>query len=61
MTSSGEYYGKLAYETYCSCVGGKAYNGDPLPTWEEQRAREDQKIPDAWVEAAEVVRAAGNP
>jgi hypothetical protein len=23
----------LAYETYCKAVGGKAFNGDPLPSW----------------------------
>lgn len=23
------------YSTYCQSVGGVAYNGDPLPTWEE--------------------------
>jgi hypothetical protein len=21
------------YTTYCDAVGGKAFNGDPLPTW----------------------------
>lgn len=26
---------KLAYETYCASVGGRAFNGDPLPDWEK--------------------------
>lgn len=56
-----EILGKLAYETYCRAVGGKAFNGDRLPTWEEQRARDDQTIPNAWVEAAVAVKACGNP
>lgn len=25
--------GEAAYETYCKAVGGKAFNGDPLPSW----------------------------
>lgn len=25
----------VLYETYCAAVGGKALNGDPLPSWEE--------------------------
>lgn len=23
----------LLYKTYCDAVGGKAFNGDPLPDW----------------------------
>lgn len=23
----------LLYEAYCKAVGGKAFNGDPLPDW----------------------------
>jgi len=56
-----EILGKLAYETYCAAVGGKSFNGDKLPTWEEQRAREDQTIPNAWVEVAMTIKAQGNP
>ncbi len=29
---------KAAYTSYCKNVGGKAFNGDPLPTWEEFEA-----------------------
>ena len=25
----------LLYTDYCRAVGGKAFNGDPLPDWEE--------------------------
>jgi hypothetical protein len=30
-----EQHAKNVYELYCESVGGKAFNGDPLPTWEE--------------------------
>lgn len=26
---------QVAYASYCAAVGGKAFNGDPLPKWEE--------------------------
>jgi len=26
--------GRVAWDTYSKAVGGKAYNGDPLPTWD---------------------------
>lgn len=26
---------RAAYTAYCEAVGGVAFNGDPLPTWEE--------------------------
>jgi hypothetical protein len=26
---------QIAYESYCNSVGGKAFNGDPLPSWKE--------------------------
>lgn len=25
----------IMYETYCGAVGGRAFNGDPLPPWKE--------------------------
>lgn len=31
----GKVLGKTAWDTYKDTVGGKAFNGDPLPTWEE--------------------------
>lgn len=45
--------GKL-YDTYCEAVGGKAFNGDPLPAWEDFRA-DTEKTPqsDAWMVVAE--------
>lgn len=42
------------YETYCVEVGGKAFNGDPLPEWEAFRADPKKKLQsDAWVKTAE--------
>lgn len=41
------------YETYCKAVGGKAFNGDPLPSWREFAADESKKKQvDAWIEVA---------
>lgn len=41
------------YERYCEEVGGKAFNGDPLPKWEEFRADPSKKKQsDAWVKVA---------
>lgn len=40
------------YETYCAAVGGKAFNGDPLPKWAEFRADPSKQVQsDAWVAA----------
>lgn len=42
------------YEAYCEAVGGKAFNGDPLPKWEQFRADPSKKKQsDAWVKVAE--------
>jgi hypothetical protein len=29
---------QIVYESYCNSVGGKAFNGDPLPSWKELAA-----------------------
>lgn len=51
--------GKLAgmmYETYCVAVGGKAFNGDPLPDWNTFRGDANKKKQsDAWVAVALMV------
>lgn len=28
-------YGEIAYDAYCESVGGKAYNGEPLPAFKD--------------------------
>ena len=44
----------ILYRRYCEGVGGKAFNGDPLPSWETFRADpEKQKQSDAWIATAE--------
>lgn len=54
MTSNIEDFAARLYETYCVAVGGKAFNGDPLPLWVEFRADPKKKTQsDAWVRAAE--------
>lgn len=50
--------GKM-YETYCAAVGGKAFNGDPLPAWAEfsvDPAKETQA--NGWRAAAAASQAA---
>jgi hypothetical protein len=43
----------LLYRTYCVNVGGKAFNGDPLPTWEVFRADPSKQVQsDAWLKVA---------
>lgn len=42
------------YTTYCKAVGGKAFNGDPLPDWKTFRADPTkQKQVKAWVETSQ--------
>lgn len=49
-----ERAGQTAYDAYCREVGGKAFSGDPLPTWQEQRERSPY-IAAAWCVAAQAV------
>ena len=43
------------YDTYCASVGGKAFNGDPLPLAVEFFADETkQKQANAWRDTAQV-------
>lgn len=47
--------GKL-YTAYCIAVGGKAFNGDPLPDWETFRADPTKKKQsDAWLAVGRAV------
>lgn len=47
-----ELAGRL-YAVYCESVGGKAFNGDALPTWQRFRADPTKrKQSDAWVRVA---------
>jgi hypothetical protein len=47
---------RILYETYCAAVGGKAFNGDALPPWDEFAADEKKKLQsDAWLKVAETV------
>lgn len=41
------------YETYCAAVGGKAFNGDPLPAWAEFAVDPKKQVQaDGWRAAA---------
>lgn len=42
------------YTAYCAAVGGVAYNGDPLPSWEEFSADPSkEKQTNGWLAAAD--------
>jgi hypothetical protein len=48
-----EKFAGYLYETYCKAVGGKAFNGDLLPSWETFRADETKHVQsEAWVSVA---------
>lgn len=48
-----EKLARQMYDTYCEAVGGKAFNGDPLPGSEEFfKDPSKQKQADAWRAAA---------
>lgn len=41
------------YDKYCEAVGGVAFNGDPLPSWEDfKNDTKKKKQADAWREVA---------
>ena len=43
-----------AYTAYCESVGGKAFNGDLLPTWEFMcKDPSKTKLVEAWCRAAD--------
>jgi hypothetical protein len=46
------------YTAYCDAVGGKAFNGDPLPDWETfSKDPAKQKQVNAWLATAGAARA----
>jgi len=48
------YLAEHLYTTYCEKVGGKAFNGDNLPTWEGFSSDPTkQKQAQAWIAVAE--------
>lgn len=52
MPEITELAGEL-YETYCARVGGKAFNGDPLPKWEEFCKDPNKRVQaEGWVAVA---------
>lgn len=49
-----EELAREAYDVYCAAVGGKAWNGQPLPTAEEFFTDSAKKLQaDAWRAVAE--------
>ena len=43
--------GEIAYNAYGNSRGWKVFNGDPMPSWDEQ----DTAIQMAWIAAAQAV------
>ena len=40
---------EVLYTTYCGAVGGKAFNGDPLPDWKDFASDPKKQVQaDAW-------------
>lgn len=55
--SDSEIEAGIAYETYCRKVGGKAFNGDPLPDWTTFRSDPKKKVQsDAWVAVSDAMK-----
>ena len=53
MRSESEELAEHLYQTYCHNVGGKAFNGDPLPSWKEFQADPKKRIQsEAWIATA---------
>lgn len=51
---SDDKLGQTAWDTYNLNVGGKAVNGDPLPTWEQLKADPKRThIVTGWISAAQ--------
>ena len=51
-----EIYGQQAYDTYCTAVGGKAFNGDALPDWDTFRKDETKATQSAaWIAVGEFI------
>lgn len=43
----------ILYDDYCEAVGGKAFNGDPLPCWEDFESDPNKSVQsNAWKKVA---------
>lgn len=53
---SDDLLGKIAYNAYTKSVGGKSWNGDDLPTWDEMSLDiKKERLVTAWKEAGQAV------
>ena len=53
--SMTEINAEIAWDTYKESVGGKAFNGDPLPTWQEV-CEKNPRIANAWRDVAKALQ-----
>lgn len=52
-----EQHAKELYTAYCVEVGGKAFNGDPLPNWDSfYNDPNKEKQVNAWLKVGDIVR-----
>lgn len=52
-----EELAKRMYDAYCLAVGGKAFNGDPLPSWELFSVDPSKQLQvNGWLKAAQTQR-----
>lgn len=51
FSTTGLRLARIAYDAYCEAVGGKAFNGDDLPPFDDV----PQRIKDAWLAAVNAV------
>jgi len=56
MIPHEEHLACMAYTVYCQAVGGVAFNGDKLPSWEEfKRDPKKQKQVAAWIAVGSMI------
>jgi hypothetical protein len=52
-----EHFADMAYTVYCQAVGGYAFNGDKLPTWDEfKNDPTKQKQVAAWIAVGRMIQ-----
>jgi hypothetical protein len=54
MVPLREYVAELMWKAYCRAVGGKAFNGEILPTWQMMVNDPSKKLQvEGWLSAAD--------
>lgn len=53
--SNDKSLGQVAFEAYCTAVGGKTFDGKPIPGWDELHG-DRLKVQGGWEAAAQAIR-----